>query len=103
MGWLCREFGRCSGNSFLIGPLTTKSVRLTLRGALHPSSTMSVRAMSQSESFDPARLVLYLPNCQKCGARMWLVRIEADAPGHDNRIFECPQCENVVSETFKYR
>jgi GAF domain-containing protein len=38
--------------------------------------------MSQFETFDPARLVLYMPTCEKCGAKMWLVRIEPDAPGH---------------------
>jgi hypothetical protein len=59
--------------------------------------------MSQPETFDAARLVLHLPPCPKCGARMWLVQIEPDAPGHDKRIFECPHCEHVVSETFKYR
>jgi hypothetical protein len=59
--------------------------------------------MSQWESFDPARLVLDLPTCPKCGAKMWLARIEPDAPGHDKRTYECPTCENVVSETVKYR
>jgi hypothetical protein len=34
---------------------------------------------------------------------MWLVQIEPDAPDHDRRTFECPGCENVVSETVKYR
>jgi predicted nucleic-acid-binding Zn-ribbon protein len=60
--------------------------------------------MSQSENiFDPARLVLDLPICPKCGTRMWLSRIEPDEPGCDKRTFECPKCENEVSETFKYR
>ena len=58
--------------------------------------------MSQSQSFDPARLVLDLPTCPKCGASMWLVRVERDVPGHDNRFFECPRCEHVRSETVKY-
>jgi tRNA(Ile2) C34 agmatinyltransferase TiaS len=59
--------------------------------------------MSQSEVFDPARLVLSQPVCPKCGGRMWLSRIEPDEPNHDKRTFECPQCENVVSEIVKYR
>ena len=59
--------------------------------------------MSEWESFDPARLVLRLPTCPKCGATMWLERIEPDAPGHDKRTFQCPTCENVISETVKYR
>ena len=59
--------------------------------------------MSQWESFDPARLVLDLRTCPKCGAKMWLTRIEPYAPGFDKRTFECPTCESVVSETVKYR
>lgn len=60
--------------------------------------------MSQSENiFDPARLVLDLPICPKCGATMWLARIEPDEPGHDKRTFECPHCEMAVSEIVKYR
>jgi hypothetical protein len=59
--------------------------------------------MSQSETFDPARLVLHLPTCEKCGAKMWLARIEPDAPGHDKRTFECPNCEHTVSKIVKYR
>jgi hypothetical protein len=34
---------------------------------------------------------------------MWLSRIEPDKPNHDKRTFECPQCENVVSEVVMYR
>jgi hypothetical protein len=49
------------------------------------------------------RLVLSQPVCPKCGGRMWLSRIEPDEPNHDKRTFECPQCENVVSEVVKYR
>jgi hypothetical protein len=59
--------------------------------------------MSQSQIFDPARLVLYQPTCQKCGARMWLVKIEPDAPSHDKRVFECQQCEEILTEVVKYR
>ena len=39
----------------------------------------------------------------KCGTSMWVVRIEPNSPNHDRRTFECPQCENVVSEIVKYR
>jgi hypothetical protein len=53
--------------------------------------------------FDPARLVLKLPNCKRCGKIMFLARIEPEEPGHDKRTFECPQCENVISEIVKYR
>jgi len=70
-------------------------------GSLIDSNRGSV--MSQSDAFDPARLVLSQPVCPKCGGRMWLSRIEPDEPNHDKRTFECPQCENVVSEVVKYR
>ena len=30
------------------------------------------------------------PKCEKCGAEMWLARIEPNEPGHDLRTFECP-------------
>jgi hypothetical protein len=79
------------------------------RGALYvdaPRRTdfaVRVEAMSQSEIFDPARLVLHPPPCPKCGSSMWLAQIEPDEPDHDKRIFECPQCEHVFSETVKYR
>ena len=102
MGQLRRKFGTYSGDCGLIRPLMISRVPRSA-GRTVPS-TRSVRAMSQSENvFDPARIVLDLPICPKCGARMWLSRIEPDEPGHDKRIFECPKCENVVSETFKYR
>jgi hypothetical protein len=75
------------GDRFLFAPLGGKSRSV---------------AMTQIE-FDPARLVLDLPNCQKCRGTMRLSRIEPDAPGFDKRTFECTQCENVVSEIVKYR
>jgi hypothetical protein len=62
-----------------------------------------VSVMSQFASVDPAALVLSQPTCPLCGAKMGLVRIEPDKPGHENRIFECPGCEKVVSEVVKYR
>jgi hypothetical protein len=81
----------------------TNQCAFSAGGALH-LLPMEDRAMSQSENFfEPARLVLDLPICPKCGARMWLARIEPDEPGHDKRTFECPQCDNVVSQIVKYR
>jgi ribosomal protein S27AE len=59
--------------------------------------------MSQTSGFDPARLVLSLPTCPKCGATMWLARIEPDKPQHDKRTYECPKCEHEVSDVVKYR
>ena len=59
--------------------------------------------MAESHIFDAARLVLQQPSCPKCGARMWLVRIEPDEPGHDRRTFECIECNKEVVEVVKWK
>jgi ribosomal protein S27AE len=38
------------------------------------------------------------PVCSKCGAPMWLIRIEPDKFGFARRTFECPRCQNQVTE-----
>jgi hypothetical protein len=38
------------------------------------------------------------PTCAKCGAPMWLTRIEPDEPGFERRTFECQACENQVMD-----
>jgi DNA-directed RNA polymerase subunit RPC12/RpoP len=38
--------------------------------------------------------------CAKCGAPMWLTRIE---PDHDRRTFECQACGNSKTEIVKFR
>jgi hypothetical protein len=38
------------------------------------------------------------PTCAKCGAPMWLTRIEPDGPGSEKRTFECQACQNEVIE-----
>jgi hypothetical protein len=43
------------------------------------------------------------PECPACGAPMWLARIEPDEPDHDRRTFECPRCQDEVTEVVKYR
>jgi hypothetical protein len=43
------------------------------------------------------------PQCNKCGARMWLARIEPYAPDHDKRTYECPECNAEITEIVKYR
>jgi uncharacterized protein YbaR (Trm112 family) len=60
-------------------------------------------AMAQASEFDPARLVLSLPACPKCGGTMWLALIEAVDSDQDKRTFECPQCQHGYSEVVKYR
>jgi hypothetical protein len=39
----------------------------------------------------------------KCGAPMWLARIEPDTPDHDKRTFDCHACGNTIIEIAKYR
>jgi hypothetical protein len=43
------------------------------------------------------------PICAKCGAPMWLARIEPYEPDHDQRTFECQACSNIIIEIVKYR
>ena len=43
------------------------------------------------------------PTCAKCGAPMWLTRIEPDGPGLERRTFECQACQNEVIEVVKFR
>lgn len=38
------------------------------------------------------------PVCSKCGALMWLIRIEPEKPDCARRTFECPRCENRISD-----
>jgi hypothetical protein len=43
------------------------------------------------------------PRCMKCGAIMWLTRIEpAGMPGHDLRTFECTNCGRTETVTVKF-
>ncbi len=38
------------------------------------------------------------PVCSKCGAPMWLIRIEPQKPDCAQRTFECPRCQNQMVE-----
>lgn len=38
------------------------------------------------------------PVCSKCGAPMWLIRIEPEKPDRAQRTFECPRCQNQMVE-----
>jgi DNA-directed RNA polymerase subunit RPC12/RpoP len=38
------------------------------------------------------------PVCSKCGAPMWLIRIEPEKAGCAQRTFECPRCQNRMTE-----
>ncbi len=42
-------------------------------------------------------------SCPNCGKRMWLARIVPCKPDHDERTFECPQCDRSETLIVKYR
>jgi len=33
------------------------------------------------------------PVCERCGSRMWLLKISPDGVGMEMRTFQCPVCE----------
>jgi hypothetical protein len=43
------------------------------------------------------------PTCARCGAPMWLTRIERDGPCHEKQMFECQACGNSTMDTVKVR
>jgi DNA-directed RNA polymerase subunit RPC12/RpoP len=43
------------------------------------------------------------PVCSKCGAPMWLTRIEPDKSGFARRRFECPQCQHQMTEVIELK
>jgi hypothetical protein len=51
----------------------------------------------------PPSLDIVHPTCAKCGAPMWLTRIEPDQPGVEKRTFECQACQNEAIELVKHR
>lgn len=59
--------------------------------------------MSHSETFDPAIPPIERPRCPLCGALMWLASVEPGKPDHDQRTFECPECEHSETVDVKFR
>ena len=43
------------------------------------------------------------PSCPHCGHQMWLSRIEPAEPDHDQRTFECPNCQHVKAEVLRFK
>jgi DNA-directed RNA polymerase subunit RPC12/RpoP len=41
------------------------------------------------------------PVCFKCGAPMWLTRIQPVKPGLARRTLECPRCQNRITEVIE--
>jgi transposase-like protein len=46
----------------------------------------------------PVDVEITHPTCERCGAPMWLTRIEPDRPRHERRTFECKACGKTVVE-----
>jgi transposase-like protein len=42
------------------------------------------------------------PPCARCGARLWLTRIEPRLPGFDCRSFECSKCHSTFNYEVEY-
>jgi hypothetical protein len=42
------------------------------------------------------------PPCARCGARLWLTRIEPRESGYDCRSFECSKCNGPVNYQVEY-
>jgi transposase-like protein len=53
--------------------------------------------------FIPKKKLIMRPKCPACGALMWLARVEPGEPDHDKRTFECPRCQDELTELVKYR
>jgi len=49
----------------------------------------------------PIAQLLVRPVCSKCGAPLWLIRIQPDKRGCARRSFECPRCQNQISEVIE--
>ena len=43
------------------------------------------------------------PECPHCGTQMWLAQITPAKPDHDERMFECPECDHSLTEIVRYR
>ena len=58
--------------------------------------------MRQFQVNSPSEDIVH-PTCAKCGAPMWLTRIEPDGPGSEKRTFECQACQNEAIEIVRFR
>jgi len=47
--------------------------------------------------------VIAAPSCPRCGTRTSLVHILPDKPGYDQRTYECPRCENEITEVIEFK
>jgi hypothetical protein len=57
-------------------------------------------AMRQFQPVSNAPEIVH-PTCAKCGAPMWLTRIEPDEPGVEKRTFECQVCQYEAIDIVK--
>ena len=56
--------------------------------------------MRQFEVIPPAQDIVH-PTCAKCGAPMWLTRIDPDGPSLEKRTFECQACQNEAIDVVR--
>ena len=77
-------------------------VRGDLVPARAPPALARVFVMRQFQVTPPSQDIVH-PTCAKCGAPMWLTRIEPDEPGVEKRTFECQACQNEAIELVKHR
>ena len=75
------------------------SSSFTMDRALPPAVGV---AMRQFDSIPHSEDIVH-PTCAKCGAPMWLTRIEPDKPSLEKRTFECQACQNEAIEVVKFR
>ena len=82
--------------------LTVKKCRSRISVKINRAAQEEV--VREFHDHQPLQQLPERPNCSKCGAKMWLARIEPhDQPGHDVRTFECPECDHSEIVTVKFR
>jgi hypothetical protein len=56
----------------------------------------------RKEDFARPKIPIPHTDCPKCDAPMYLARITPDKLGHDERTFECFECDHSVTEVVKH-
>jgi hypothetical protein len=61
--------------------------------------------MTQYTPSESYSVSIVRPACPKCGTRMMLAGVSylQGRPDHDERTFDCPKCENELSEIVKFK
>jgi len=92
--WLCAVGGKFRADK------VTKATD----GKVHEAHAFPhVGSVMREFHYDAGKLEIIHPRCKRCGAPMWLTRLEPDEPDHDKRTFECKACGKTEVEIVKYR